>query len=347
MKRLSMNETYIKNENIVIRLICDYQLLKMLKDEYGNYYLFDKEFSKIDFNIYVYINEAKYQKIITELNISNKNLIYLKNRDGIIINISNNDIFILYNKITDNLIQFIGENIISIFGLFFEQKGYLYFHAACVDKCSNGIAIIGERNSGKTTLLNILLQNGFNFVSNSHLGIKTFDNNLVGLGSPSRIGIRLGTLKTVLNNTTLQAIIRGTEFKHKFDINDIKHNLSFYESRKFNIKINELKEIYNINLINKTNIKFILIPVYMPELQHIQIKSLNKEEKIETLLKSVRKGSYDTIRYMDNLFINKHNSLSRLTNIANNVPVYKIFQNEKNINELLNFICKQITLEGD
>lgn len=337
-----MEEIYVKNEDIIIRIVGENTLLEMIKKEYSEYYLFYTRANKRNFNIFIYIDTSRYKQILKKLYISNKNLIYLKDRNGIIVKKSNNDIFILYDKITDNLVQFIGENIISIFGLYMEKRGYIYFHAACVEKDTTGIAIIGERNSGKTTILNILLQEGFNFVSNSHLGVKKYGNDLIGLGSPSRMGIRLGTLSSVLTNKNLKLIIENTEFKYKFS-NDIKNNLSLYNTKKFNIKINELKEIYKINLVNKTNIKFILVPIYMPEIEHLQIKELNEEEKMDILLKNRRKGSYDTIIYIDDLFNNRPNNLFDIETIS----MYKIYQNEKNINELLSFIYKKIEMAGD
>ncbi len=328
-----MKENYLEYENIIIRIVCEIALLQALKEEYGDYYSFNACAKQIDFNVFICIDSLRYEKVLKNINLNNSNLIYLKDRNGIIIKKNRNEIFILYDKITDNLIQFIGENIISIFGLYMERNGYSYYHAACVEKNSNGIAIIGERNSGKTTILNILLQEGFNFVSNSHLGMKTCNDNIIALGSPSRMGIRFGTLETVLSKKTKMSIIENTEFKDKFS-NDIQNHLSSYKSKKFNIKVNELKQIYSTNLVNKTILKVIMVPFYMPEIEHMQIKKLNIEEKREVLLKNSRNGSYDTIRYIDDLFNNKKNSLCNIENI----PFYKLYQNEKNTDELLNFI---------
>ncbi len=328
-----MKENYLEYENIIIRIICENTLLQALKQEYGDYYSFNPCAKQIDFSVFICIDRVRYEKVLKSINFNNSNSIYLKDRDGIIIKKNKNEIFILYDKITDNLIQFIGENIISIFGLYMEMNGYSYYHAACVEKNSSGIAIIGERNSGKTTILNILLQEGFSFVSNSHLGMKNYNDHIIALGSPSRMGIRFGTLETVLSKESRKAIIENTEFKDKFS-NDMQNHLSSYKSKKFNIKVNELKQIYSTNLVNKTILKVIIVPFYMPEIEHMQIKKLNTEEKREVLLKNRRNGSYDTIRYIDDLFNNKKSSLCKIENI----PFYKLYQNEKNANELLDFI---------
>lgn len=334
MKEEKVKINYVKNDGISIKIICVDELLKKLKMEYGNYYTFDTNSLKVNFNLYIYINKYKYESLISSHKSSSvNNFIYLKDRDGIIISCKKDEIFILYNNITDNLIQFIGENLISIFGLFLERSNYSYFHAACVEKNSSGIVIIGERNSGKTTILNYLLQSGFNFVSNSHLALKKENNDLIAVGSPSRVGIRLGTLSSVLNPNIKQAIMEKTEFADKFlYVSDF--NFHLYSQKKFNIKVNELQDIYNIKLINKVKVSFIIIPLYFPELEHIRIIELTENQKAEVLQRNRRCGSYDTIRYLSSIFENPSIPLLDTQQIS----IYKIYQNEKNIDELFNFI---------
>ena len=180
------NKNYLEFKNGKIQIICSPQLLKMLKIEYGSYYNFLSGDEEFNFKIYIYINKMRYKEISQRFNnIKHKDKnIYLIDRYGYVaINKEKKELIVIYERLNDNVIQFIGEILISLFGIILEKSGYFFIHAACVDKNSRGVAIIGSKNSGKTSLLNFFLQNGYNYVTNSHLGLKNINNYIEAIRS--------------------------------------------------------------------------------------------------------------------------------------------------------------------
>lgn len=336
-----MLKNYISDGNSIIQIVCENKILQILKEEFGDYYKFEYGETNADFDFFIYIDKLKYEKALRNFeNIRNlRENICIQDREGILLlNKVKKEVVAIYYQLTDNNIQLIGELIISLFGIKLEQNGYFYLHSACVEKNGKGIAIIGARGTGKTTLLNILLQNQFNFVCNSHLGIKNANNDIIANGTPSRIGIRVETLYKAINPIVRERIIEYSEIKKRFGEN-IEENINEYGKKKFNIKMNEIKKIYNVDIKKETNVKMFLVPVYMPGSKHIKIKKIREEETLDILLKNKRKGVYNTIKYLDNVFFTTTNNIK--CNLKN-INMYKIYQNEGNTNELIEFVNKNI-----
>ena len=291
------------------------------------------------FDVYIYIDKNKYNNLLRKINnLINyrNNIIFMKDREGIIVmNKNNNEIIVLYQEKTDNIIQLIGEIIISLFGIIMEKRGYLYLHSACVDKAGNGIAIIGARKTGKTTLLSLLLQNKFDFVCNSHIGKK---KDVIAIGAPTRMGMRVEKLFNLNESNIMEKIIEHTEIKRRFGA-DIRHHLYNYKEKKFNIRVNEIRKIYNVKLINKTILKIMLIPIYMPGLEHIKIKKLSKEELTEVLINNKRNGVYSSAKYMNSIFFEGNKYIEYK---ISNIEAYMVYQNEKNVKEVINFINSKL-----
>ena len=153
------------------------------------------------------------------------------------------------------------------------------------------------------------------------------------------MGIRIETLEKVINPDIREKIILNTEFKRRFK-EDIQKNLSFYRKEKFNIKINEIEEIYNINLISNSNLKLIIVPIYIEQMKHIQIIEIKDIDKQEILFKNKRTGVYDTIKYMKE----SKNIINKLPTNLNKIKMYKIYQNENNLNEIIDFINSKIDI---
>ena len=333
-------DNYIKNQGIIIKVLCDPEILFRLKKEVSSYYEFKNVSEFYDFTLYIYSDQTKYNKVYSLLEGCQNKFNLIKDRKGLVyLNKKKQEIILIYKHINDNVIQFIGEVIISIFGMILERQGYFFLHSACVEKNEMAIAITGNRNSGKTTILNMLLQNHFNFISNSHIAIKDNRNNVKVLGFPSRMGIRIETLEKVINPDIREKIILNTEFKRRFK-EDIQKNLSFYRKEKFNIKINEIEEIYDINLISNSNLKLIIVPIYIEQMEHIQIIEIKDIDKQEMLFKNKRTGVYDTIKYMKE----SKNIINKLPTNLNKVKMYKIYQNENSVNEIIDFINSKIDI---
>ena len=235
-------DNYIKNQNIIIRIVCESKIISKLKAEIGDYYEFIIGNCQQNFTIYIFVDGVKYEKISNNVNNMKCKMKLFKDRDGqIILDKDNNELIAFYNELNDNVIQFIEEIIISIFGIFLTKQKYFFLHAACVENNQNAVAIIGDRASGKTTLLNVLMQNDFNFVCNSHLGIKDVNRKIEVIGAPSRVGMRVETLEKCMSSNIRKKIFLNTEFRKRFG-KDAENNLKSYRVKKFNIKVNELKK---------------------------------------------------------------------------------------------------------
>lgn len=331
-------DNYIKNNNIILKIVCEEKIILKLKQELNDYYEFVIGKFQPNLTFYVYTDRIKYKKVSSTFVYKNNNhhIKFIKDRNGIILlNKEKKEIIAFYNDITNNVIQFIEEIIISIFGMFLTEQKYFFMHAACVEKEGKSIAIIGDRSSGKTTILNILMQNRYNFVCNSHLGMRDIKDEIQVIGSPSRLGMRVETIEKSMKSDVKQKIFLNTEFRERFG-RKAENNLKLYRTKKFNIKLNEIKEIYNVDLVSTSTLKLIIVPIYIEQLEHIKIKKMEEKlKKNEILLKNKREGMYDTTKYMDILEINQKNVLPK--NLSN-INMYKVYQNERCIDELVKFL---------
>ena len=150
--------------------------------------------------------------------------------------------------------------------------------------------------------------------------------------------MRVETLCNVIQPSIRDKIMKYSEIKQRFG-EDIENNLEAYQNKKFNIKINEIKDIYNVELRNNTTVKIFIIPVYMPGIKHIEIKKISNAEFMEVLLKNRRRGVYNTVKYIDNIFFSEQtNMICKLKNIN----AYMIYQNEKNGEEVIKFINSKL-----
>lgn len=332
-------DNYIKNQNIIIKIVCERKIISKLKAEIGDYYEFVIGNYQQNFTIYIFIDNGKYKKILNNVNNMKYKMKLFKDRDGqVILDKDKNELIAFYTELNDNVIQFIEEIIISIFGIFLTKQKYFFLHAACVEKNRNAVAIIGDRASGKTTLLNVLMQNDFNFVCNSHLGIKDVNRKIEVIGAPSRVGMRVETLEKCMNANIRKKIFLNTEFRKRFGKN-AENNLKSYRVKKFNIKVNELKKIYNIQIVSTSTLKLIIVPLYIEQLNHIKIIKVEENNKSEIFMKNKRDGVYDTTKYMNYLDTSEKNTLPK--NLSK-IKMYKVYQNEKCIEELLKFIQLEI-----
>lgn len=330
--------SYIKNQYTTIKILCKDIILDKIKMEMENYYEFVNESNKYDISMYIFTNKEKYDKLSKKIinNSTYKGMQCFKEREAIIIvNTNQNEIFVFYKELNNNTIQFIGEIIVSVFGIELEKRNCFFLHSSCVERHGEAVAIIGDRNSGKTTILNALLQEKFNFICNSHLGVVNKENSVEVLGTPTRMGMRISTLEKIIKPEIRQQIIEVTEFKKRFgQINE--NNLKEYYNKKFNIKMNEIKDIYGVKLVNKAKLKFVIIPMYIEQMTDISIKEMQKEDKIDILIKNRRTGTYDTMK-----FLNTEKFSHILTNIPRNllnIDMFKIYYNEKNIKNVIKFI---------
>ena len=144
------------------------------------------------------------------------------------------------------------------------------------------------------------------------------------------MGMRIDTFDKVLNASTKDKIIRYTEFKDRFGEDEIDKIISKSRNKKFNVKVNEIHNIYNVETRIDTNLSAIIIPVYMPDMEHTMIKKIDEDEKKEAFFKYRTQGAYSSTRYIEDIFGTTKVTMPDIKNI----DIYKIYENEKNVNEL-------------
>ena len=79
--------------------------------------------------------------------------------------------------------------------------------------------------------------------------------------------------------------------------------------------------------------------MYIEQLNHIKITKVEENNKSEIFMRNKREGVYDTTKYMNYLNTNEKNILPKN---LNKIKMYKVYQNEKCVEELLKFIQLEI-----
>lgn len=74
----------------------------------------------------------------------------------------------------------------------FENAGYYFLHASCVEKDGKAYAFSGKKGAGKTATMINMLANKYNMLTNDKLAVRLDENgNPVCVGFPTTIGIRM------------------------------------------------------------------------------------------------------------------------------------------------------------
>lgn len=166
--------TILYNDESLNIVSNDMKIIQYLEEEFEGIYTFTTEENVTINKKIIILNNTKFYdtyKNKIDRTVINEKIIIIKERRKVIIvydKIKEN-IIIIFKGISSTVIQYIGEMILSVFGKELEHKGVKFIHASAVSKDNQGIAILGRRNSGKTTIMCELLQEEFEFVSNSHV----------------------------------------------------------------------------------------------------------------------------------------------------------------------------------
>ena len=324
------------NKNIILQTNDETMYYNLIK-EYSEYFKFNEQYDNSDkiINFKVVKDTSLYKKYLAKLINHPKPkfrnvYISVRRENVIIIDKEKKEVTMIYDIYTDERLQHIEEIILGILGKLIENDGYFFIHAACVSRNGKGIVLTGDKNIGKTSLMLEFIQNSFDFVNNSQLGIK--DNQ--GISIPSRIGIRYESLYNgVIKEKNIKKIKETSGYYCR-----IERNNKLDPKEKFNLTVKDIKEIFKTKTISKTEIKAIIEPHYLPGQKRIKIQEMSREELINKLIENKRSGIYNSVNYMENLFDDNENlkllGLIQKTNIKG----YKIFQNQSNEKELIEYV---------
>lgn len=194
------------------------------------------------------------------------------------------------------------------------SKKCSFFHAACVTNNKYAVAITGNKFAGKTTMCFNFLRNGWNFISNDKLILeKNERNEIICWGLPIALGVREGTKQIFTKELDGLAI-------------DSKDN-------RYYLSPNQLIERFNIRVVNKQQLKLILVPVFCPEAQKINCEKIEINEVL-SILKNQSLESFSINR--KNIKSLKTQSNYSFINCLCKIPVYRIL-----INTELNYQFKK------
>lgn len=323
-------------------------IIDSFKEEYSEYFKFHIEEKIKGTEIITIIeNEVLYEKYKNREEIRNKKNENILKKDRnciIVVNKVKKSIDVLcaqYGIIEE---QYVGEILISIFGEFYEENGFYFFHASGVEKNKNSILMVGARNSGKTAIMSNLLQNGFNYMANSRIGI---NEKLDSIGQPYRLGMRMNTIYNLVSEECKTKIFNTEDYERvnkNLQLERFNGNkeaiLKRYSDRKINLKNQDIKNVFDCKLQKKAKIKAIIIPEYSENIKKIEVKKLNENEKITVLIDNYESGIYSSVRFLKDLYGTNNRRIPN--NVINNIEFYKVRQNENTNQELINWINEKV-----
>ena len=77
-------DNYIKNQGIIIKVLCDPEILFRLKKEVSSYYEFKNKSESYDFTLYIYSDQNKYDKVYSLIESNQNKFNLIKDRKGLV-----------------------------------------------------------------------------------------------------------------------------------------------------------------------------------------------------------------------------------------------------------------------
>lgn len=227
----------------------------------------------------------------------------------------------------DEIFEFV-ENIVSnISAKLLELDNVVFLHASCVVKNGKAIAIVGPKNSGKTSIMCELLNNDYQMISNDKIGISFINNEVKVFGIPSSIGIRYNAVNKCFSSKNIDIMRKLHIFLEKNDM-----------SEKFNISLKKFTYIFNRKIVNEAKLEIILTNKYIPEQEKLTCKKLDMkyyETFFKNQLVNAVSPSFD---YIDSMYRRKKTTFD--SRIYSNIQIMKIVSNENNILQLEQLLKK-------
>ncbi len=319
----------------------DEVLYNDLKNEYRYYFDFIN-FTNNKTNL-IQVKAVKNEKIFTTYiqrvrnNKLKKIFCDVRRNNIIVIDKEKKEVILIYDKYSDEKLQHIEEIIVSIFGKNMEQEGYMFLHAFCVSKNGKGFAFLKE-NAGNNIFWLRLLNESYNFVASSKIGLKINNGKVLAVSIPTRLGMKLGkSADTFLSIEKIQKIRKTAGYKENF--HEEQQKKIFQENNyKFNLTFSDIEQIFNINILDTINIDYMIDLHYLSHKEDVRIKKMKKNEIYEVLINNKEKGIYLPVSYLEKLYSNSYSRNYTSEIIKNGVKFVKVFQNEENCNQFIEIL---------
>lgn len=305
--------------------VFDLELLNNLKNLSRKYFAFSNNSAdNTDYEIYI-SDESIKQENILNYNLQSYVDKILDYDTEIYIDKIKKTIFIIVNscakaeyvKKRDKYIFRFIRKVILVLEL---SKGKYFLHSGCVEYNGKGIGIVGNKFSGKTTtIVNLLKDKEFSYISNDKIIIEFKDNILQAFALPIAIGIRCGTFFKVLNEKAMSLPPEDIDI----DRLDLKRYISSWNVETF----------FATKSLNYTHIKLFIMPNYKKDSKQISTRQLSEMEA-EVFLKT-QFLSADAIgeshEYLtdETLLVGENNDGKRgIDGFVRKYPIYEICYNE-------------------
>lgn len=221
-------------------------------------------------------NQKKYKKIELENEVEDDIKYYFCE--------NSKEIIILKEFMDDEWIsRSIMRLIRNIFKLLAMERGEIFPHGGLISLNGVGIALIGDKRSGKTTTILNCLKNGADFITNDDVSFSFQNGGLVGQGWPRGIAIRGDSVKMVFNIRNL------SEFYEKLShpgnkliqtstfLGEEPNGLIFFQPK-------ELADIFGVNVLPSIDLNIVVFTNFTQnKLEKPKLSILSQEEGINKL----------------------------------------------------------------
>lgn len=328
-----MDEFIISCYGIDFKIICNHEIAKTIKKlmigycefkDYSNnitYSLIIGNPKKINYNLNFRISDKWFNNASGEISINNnENIIYLTDI------IADSEI----NK--NHFIQYFACNVLN---RLLEEKGFYGFHSSCVSIRNNGIAFIGKRGCGKTNSMLNMIHHGYDFLCNDKLALQYDGNNINCYGVAQDISIRM--------DLNFRSIFQNNKYVDYANRNGLFFSDDFsLDNNKISIYPKDLIKINNVNQVSTSQLKTVIFPSYDPNINHLIVHELSKNEIIQLLKENQLPLVHETKNFLKCIKTNSHSiySFEDTCNQITNLNCFSITQNQNTVEEYAGTIKK-------
>ncbi|GEM_PF-5334192 len=236
-------------------------------------------------------------------------------------------IFIFSDILTDDwIVQCVLRLIRNIFRLSAYENGELFLHGGMISKENIGIAIVGEKRSGKTTTILSCLKSGYNFISNDDISFDVISNQMIGYGWPRGIAVRGDSLKLITKSDDIKDYYDrlnhpGNLLISNSTFNGVEPNgLVFFQP-------NELVTTFGTQIISRHPLNMIVFPEFSDDKESYPVLTkLTDEEKKEKILSNImdNPGKYNEFLLDSFDLVSTANIFENLQKALMDIPMFKM-----------------------
>ena len=326
---------YLKHHIYISEFINGKQKTKNKKDfKYTFYYNIDEVafnalYSRLDSKVLNVISPFKGEKC--KLAMDDKKDYYISDNDNYIVYTHENNVIINVKETEEfdyQLLRIIREFIYRVE----LDNGKTFMHGAVCEHKGESLVIIGNKASGKTSLLTYFLSCGAGYLANDRLFLSKNENEIVVQGFPIPMRISYESIN---------------KFGEKIKSEHLYRNQRFSIDKALVTPL-ELSRIFNIKVYDSLNLKAIIIPNIKINEEGVMVEKVSIGDVIKTLSENCY-SPIDESRKTE-WIVKCEKSQDEIATEAMDIiqricayPIYKVtYGTENSPNEIINTICNAI-----